>query len=262
MIRRKLKVNKIKKGKTMKEKDFFDLTAQMEKECGDWEDSEGLSEKAIKELMKKVEALDAEEAAGTASKGTHFHMKKRYFFLLAAAMVLLLGMGAMGDQAWISQNEDMNRASEFTTKIDNEEKENVLLEEEAVYQEIAEELGIAPIRLGYIPDGMELDSYTVMESTGWAYVNYLYKDSLVSVQMTKKTKETSSNIQWDGEYEKLEDVSNSYGYDDCIEAYRVDEEYEKYIAGITYGNGYYRISGFSDKTEFLKILKEIYFKNL
>lgn len=246
----------------MKEKDFFDLTAQMEKECGDWEDSEGLSENAIKELMKKVEALDAEEAAGTASKETHFHMRKRYFFLLAAAMVLLLGMSAMGDRAWISQNEDMNRASEFTTKIDNEEKENVLLEEETVYQEIAEELGIAPIWLGYIPDGMELDSYTVMESTGWATVNYLYEDYSISVQMTKKTKESSSNIQWDGAYQKIEEISNDYGYGNCIEAYCLDEDYISYAAGITYGNGYYRISGFTDKTEFLKILQQIYFKNL
>lgn len=246
----------------MKEKDFFDLTAQMEKECGDWEDSEGLSEKAINELMKKVEALDAEEAEGTASQGTHFHMKKRYFFLLAAAMVLLLGMGAMGDRAWISQNEDMNRASEFTTKINNEEKESVLLEEEAVYQEIAEELGIAPIWLGYIPEGMVLDSYTVMESTGWAYVNYLYQGEMFSVQMTKKTEETSSNIQWDGSYEKIENITNDYGYEDCIEAYCVDKNNENYVAGIAYGNGYYRISGFSEKIEFLKILQQIYFKNL
>ncbi len=246
----------------MKEKDFFDLTAQMEKECGDWEDSEGLSEKAIKELMKKVEALDAEEAAGTASKGTHFHMKKRYFFLLAAAMVLLLGMGAMGDQAWISQNEDMNRASEFTTKINNEEKESVLLEEEAVYQEIAEELGIAPIWLGYIPEGMVLDSYTVMESTGWAYINYLYEGNVISVQMTKAAKEVSSNIQWDGEYEKLKDISNDYGYKEYMEAYCVDESNRNYVAGITYGNGYYKISGYFDREEFLKILQQIYFKNL
>lgn len=246
----------------MKEKDFFDLTAQMEKECGDWEDSEGLSEKAINELMKKVEALDAEEAAATASHGSHFHMKKRYFFLLAAAMVLLLGMGAMGDRAWISQNEDMNRASEFTTKIDNEEKENVLKEEEVIYQEIAEELGIAPIRLAYIPDGMVLDSYTIMESTGWAYINYLYCGEIFSVQMTKKTEETSSNIQWDGSYAKIENITNDYGYEDCIEAYCVDENNKNYVAGIAYGNGYYRISGFSDKTEFLKILQQIYFKNL
>lgn len=243
----------------MKQKDFFDLTAQMEQGCGDWENSEGLSEKGLKTLMMKVEALESEEER---SKTTHFRMKKRYVWMLAAALVLFLGMGAMGDRVWIADSDDMTRASEFTTKIDNEEKSNVLLEEEEIYQEIAEELGIAPIWFGYIPEGMELDSYMIMEGTGWAYVNYLYDGEMISVQMTKKIKETSSNIQWDGEVEYLKDISNDYGYEDCIEAYCIDEDYKKYIAGITYGNGHYRIFGFSDKTEFLKVLKEIYFKNL
>lgn len=243
----------------MKQKDFFDLTAQMEQECGDWENSEGLSEKGLKTLMMKVEALESEEGR---SKTTHFRMKKRYVWMLAAALVLLLGMGAMGDRVWIADSDDMTRASEFTTKIDNEEKSNVLLEEEEIYQEIAEELGIAPIWFGYIPEGMKLDSYTVMEGTGWAYVNYLYEGTMISVQMTKAAGEASSNIQWDGEYEKLEDISNDFGYDECIEAYCIDEGNEKYVAGITYGNGHYRIFGFSDKKEFLNVLKQIYFKNL
>lgn len=243
----------------MKQKDFFDLTAQMEQECGDWENSEGLSEKGLKTLMMKVEALESEEGL---SKTTHFRMKKRYVWMLAAALVLLLGMGAMGDRVWIADSDDMTRASEFTTKIDNEEKSNVLLEEEEIYQEIAEELGIAPIRFGYIPNGMELDSYMVMENTGWAYVNYLYDGMMVSVQMTKASKEVSSNIQWDGEYERLEEVFNDYGYENCIEAYCLDENSMEYIAGITYGNGHYRICGFSNEEEFLKVLKKIYFKNL
>lgn len=243
----------------MKQKDFFDLTAQMEQACGDWENSEGLSEKGLKTLMMKVEALESEEGR---SKTTHFRMKKRYVWMLAAALVLLLGMGAMGDRVWIADSDDMTRASEFTTKIDNEEKSNVLLEEEEIYQEIAEELGIAPIWFGYIPEGMKLDSYTVMEGTGWAYVNYLYEGTMISVQMTKAVGEASSNIQWDGKYEKLEDISNDFGYEDCIEAYCLDEENVSYAAGITYGNGYYRISGFVDKNEFFGILRQIYFKNL
>lgn len=243
----------------MKQKDFFDMTAQMELECGDWENAEGLSERGLKTLMMRVEALEAEDGN---PKITCFRMKKRYILLLAAALVLLLGMGAMGDRVWISDSDDLTRASEFTTKINNEEKASVLLEEEAIYQEIAEELGIAPIWFGYIPAGMELDSYTIMEGTGWAYVNYLYEGTMISVQMTKAMGEASSNIQWDGEYEKLENISNDFGYEDCIEAYCVDEDSTEYIAGITYGNGHYRIFGFLNKEEFLKVLRQIYFKTL
>ena len=61
---------------------------------------------------------------------------------------------------------------------------------EEIYQEIAETLGIAALRLGYCPDGMVLDSYMIMENTGWAYVNYLYEGETITIQMVKDYKET------------------------------------------------------------------------
>ena len=45
-----------------------------------------------------------------------------------------------------------------------------------------------------------------MEDTGWAYLNYLYEDKLISIQMAKNNIEISSNIQWDGEAKKIENV--------------------------------------------------------
>ena len=249
----------------MNQKDFLALADEMEKECGDWENSEGLSEQTLQELIAKVEAMDAKESENhdtKPEKGKHFRLKKRYILVLAAALILLMGIGVAGDRAWIADKEDLQRDTEVTTKVDNEEKENILLEEENVHLEISEKLGIVPMWLGYLPEGMELDSYTVMESTGWAYVNYLYKEKIISIQMIKKTGETSGNVQWDGEYRKLEEVQNAYGLEDVIEAYCIDEENQNYGASITYGNGYYNISGFFEENEFLDILNGIYFKKL
>lgn len=242
----------------MNQKDFFELADEMEKECGDWEHAEGLSEAALRELIAKVEAMDEKEQRNVRT----FRMKKRYLIVLAAALVLLLGMGVAGDRAWISDSRDLERQSEITTKVDNEEKADILLEEEEIYQEIAEKLGIAPMWLGYMPEGMVLDSYMLMENTGWAYVNYLYNGKIVCVQMAKENTELSGNVQWDGQYEKIEGISNVYGYKDNIQAYCIDEDNENYGANIRYGNGFYSISGFFEKTEFLEILNLIYFKNL
>lgn len=247
----------------MNQKDFFELAEEMEKECGDWENSEGLSEKTLKELIAKVEAMDAEESAEKASapeKGRHFRLKKRYIFVLAAALVLMMGMGVVGDRVWRADSDELTREDEVTTKVNNEDKESVLREEEAIYQEIAEKLGIAPLWLGYVPDGMELDSYTIMESMGWASVNYIYHDKVINLQMMKRSAESSANFQWDGDSRELENVSNEHGCE--IEAYCIDEENHNYTANITYGNGYYNISGFFEETEFLEILNWIYFKNL
>ena len=79
--------------------------------------------------------------------------------------------------------------------------------------------------------------------------------------MAKDNIEISSNIQWDGDSKKLENVENKYGYE--IEAYCVDEEHLNYGASLTYGNGYYNILCFDFSEEiFLEILNGIYFKSM
>ena len=245
----------------MKQKEFFDLAAEMEEKCGDWENSKGLSDEARARLLAKIDAMEAESADRTKEKSKVFRLKKRYIVVLAAALTLLMGMGVVGDRAWIADSSDLERESEVTTKVNNEEKNSILLEEEAIYQEIAEKLGIAPMRLGYLPKGTVLDSYTIIEDTGWAYLYYLYNDNLISVKMAKRMEESSSNIQWDGESRKLENVQNKYKNE--IEAYCVDEENLNYGANLTYGNGYYDIFGsFSSEEMFLEVLNGIYFKNM
>ena len=240
----------------MKQKEFFDLAEEMEKKCGDWENSEGMSKGAYEKLLREVERKEKQ-------KRPVKRIKKRYVVALAAALVLVMGMGVVGDRAWISDSSDLERETEVTTKVNNEDKDSVLREEEEIYQEIAEKLGIAPMRLGYIPEGMLLDGCQIMEGTGWVGLYYLYNNNVITVQMFKDSIENSSNVQWDGEAYELDNISNEFGYDEAIEAYCVDEEYRNYGANIKYGNGYYNIFGsFSSKSEFLEILNKIYFKNL
>ena len=245
----------------MKQKEFFDLAAEMEEQCGDWENSKGLSDETRASLMAKIDALDKESAKKAKEKTKIFRLKKRYIVVLAAALVLLMGMGVVGDRAWIADSSDLERESEVTTKVNNEEKDSIVYEEDAIYQEIADKLGIAPMWLGYKPEGMVLDSYTIMENSGWAYIYYSYDDLIITIQMAKRSKESSSNIQWDGGARKLDNIQNQYGYE--IEAYCVDEENSNYSAALTYGNGYYNIFGsFYSEEDILKILNGIYFKNM
>ena len=249
----------------MKEEIFYDLAAKLERECGDWENSEGMSKEAYDALMAKAAQMLEEQAPAKVKKPVAKKriLKKRYVIALAAVLALVMGTGVVGDRAWISDSNDLERETEVTTKVNNDEKDSSLLEEEVIYQEIAEKLGIAPIWLGYIPDGMVIDNYIIYEETGWAGIYYLYNDKVISLQMFKQSIENSSNIQWDGDAIKLNNVVNMHGYEENIEAYCVDEEHQNYGANITYGNGYYNIfSASCDKEEFLKILDGIYFKNL
>lgn len=243
----------------MKNREFFDLAADLEANCGDWENSKGLSQEAIDRVLAQAEILERQDGNYRQEKVPRVRIKKRYLAVLAAALVLLMGMGAVGDRAWIADSSDLERRTEVTTKINTEERDSQLREEEAIYQEIGEKLGIAPLWFGYMPEGMVLDSYTVMEGTGWAYVNYIYNANLVSVQMMKRAEDSSNNVQWDGNAEELEFVSDWYE----VKAYRLKEDPVKYAANITYGNGYYNVWGaFSDQEEFFAVLEKIYFKTL
>ena len=238
----------------MNQKDFNDLAAGMEEKCGDWKNSKGFSPEARAELLAKVDEMERK-------KVKVFRKKKRYVVALAAVLVLLMGTGVVGDRAWIAGSSDLERESEVTTKVNNDEKDSVLLEEEVINQEIAEKLGIVPLWLAEIPNGMVLDSYIVMEDTGWANIYYVYNEKVISIQMFRDSREGSTNVQWDGDSYELENVENDFGYAEMIEAYCVDEEHQNYGANISYGNGYYNIFGsFDEKEDFFKILKGIYFK--
>ena len=237
----------------MNQKDFNDLAASMEEKCGDWKNSKGFSPKARAELLAKVDEMERK-------KVKVFRMKKRYVVALAATLVLLMGTGVVGDRAWIAGSSDLERESEVTTKVNNDEKNSVLLEEEVINQEIAEKLGIVPLWISEIPEGMVLDSYVIMEDTGWAAVNYLYEEQLICIQMFRDSREGSTNVQWDGASYQLENVKNDFGYEDLIEAYCIDQVNQNFGASVNYGNAYYKISGSLNESEFLKILKGIYFK--
>ena len=146
----------------MKRNEFNDLAAEMEAACGDWENSDGLSEKALSELIAKVEAMDAEASGPKREEPTlkskkKFRLKKRYIFVLAAALVLVMGTGVVGDRVWISDSRDMERESEITTKVNNEDKESVPYQEDEVYQEIADKLFIKFRLKNHLP--LTLDSY-------------------------------------------------------------------------------------------------------
>lgn len=232
------------------------LAEEAERECGDWESSEGLSGQARRELFARIVAEEAEN-----EKVRSFRLRKRYLPAVAAVLALMCGMGAVGSRVWRSEHADLERECGVITKVNNETKEAVLLEEEELCQEIEEKLGIAALRLGYMPGDMALDGVSIRENVGWAALYYLYDGNTISVKMSKKSLESSANVQWDGIYRKLEMDTSFFGYE--VEAYCVDEKEHNYGANILYGNGYYEISGeFEDENEFFRILKKIYFKKV
>lgn len=244
-----------------KQIDLKKLSEAMEKECVGWETEEGLSEETRKQLLEKVMEAEIQKEAEKHFRREKGRMRIRYVACTIALLVMVMGMGVLGERIWKMQGTSSVQDGELSTVISNGAQENLVMEDEKMYQEIKDALGIAPMQFGYVPEGMALKTYRISEETGWACVEYIYQEQYVYVQMCKHDKESLGNIQWDGSARKLGLEQEDLLYD--IEAYCVDLENNNYGAMIHYGDAYYDIQGrFEDENVFLEILYGIYFENL
>ena len=136
----------------------------MQREMDEWleqkidEDLDAWAEERMKMLMESEELQDIHMPEDSLEK---LHQKinarkkkllgrKRIHMLVAAAAVMtaLLGVGLVGSgkkvyEPKVTQNA---RGDEITTKINNEEMMTSQYDEEAVCQEIQDELGVLPIQ--------------------------------------------------------------------------------------------------------------------
>ena len=244
-----------------KQIDLKKLSEAMEKECIGWEMEEGLSEEVRRQLLDKVKEAEMRKEAEKRFRREKGRMRVRYIACTIALLVMAMGMGVLGERIWKMQGRSSVQDGELSTVIGNGEQENSVSEDEKMYQEIKAALGIAPMQFGYVPEGMRLKTYRISKETGWAYIEYIYQEQYVYVQMCKYDNESEGNIRWDGSAKALDLEQEKLLYD--IEAYCVDLENDNYGAIIHYGDAYYDIQGrFEDKKIFFLILYEIFFENL
>ena len=135
----------------------------------------------IKEYEK--EKAEEEEILKLPEKKVVYHKKKkiRWFFILAAVFVLVLGVGmtSVGSKSYWKVLLDVFRGEE-TAKIidveDMEKKETEDIDEVFGYQEIKEKLGITPVRIRYKPELMVLKEYEIDENLRMARLLFEYDD--------------------------------------------------------------------------------------
>lgn len=195
-----------------------------------------------------------------------YHKKKkiRWFFILAAVFVLVLGVGmtSVGSKSYWKELLDVFRGEE-TAKIidveDMEKKETEDIEEVFVYQEIKEKLGITPVRIRYKPEMMELDSYEINDSLRMARLSYKYNNIYMRYTIYASDKDSS----WT-EKEEDEKVGEYVLFKENIEI-KVEEiqkpkqQQNTRIARFEYQGIHYELKGEMKREEFDKILENLYF---
>lgn len=216
----------------------------------------------IKEYEK--EKAEEEEILKLPEKKVVYHKKIRWFFILAAVFVLVLGVGmtSVGSKSYWKELLDVFRGEE-TAKIidveDMEKKETEDIDELFLYQEIKEKLGIAPVEFRYKPKKMNIVDYEIDEQFGLVRLFFEYKSKHVMYTIYASEKD-SSWIEKDedkkvGEYVLVKDKVEIQ----VDEIQKPNQEEISRIAKFEYQGVQYELKGAMEKEEFDKILENLYF---
>lgn len=184
--------------------------------------------------------------------------------VLAAVLVLTFafGMGITGQKVYTPEAVVEHRDGEVIIKINNEKRIERDVEEEEIYQEIEERIGIFSLRFGYKPQGMELYKVEILEDVGEAKVQYLYKEQILNIYISRDFSESDITIKADGDGKVIDNVEifNLKKYIDVQEmTYKNGEK--GYLAKIIEDNISYFVESTITKEEFIKIISEVYIKN-
>lgn len=250
----------------------------MQREMDEWleqkidEDLDAWAEERMKMLMESEELQDIHMPEDSLEK---LHQKinarkkkllgrKRIHMLVAAAAVMtaLLGVGLVGSgkkvyEPKVTQNA---RGDEVATAVENTDYVNQKYDEEAVCQEIQDELGVLPIRFKYRPKNMNLTWYEINEDMGEAILEYSMGDKLLHVCIYEKNDDSTVGTQYDGIVLKTE-VLDSEAIEIPIYVIEGSDNGSYYAASFDYLNTYYSVSADVEETEFEKIIENILIKS-
>ena len=250
----------------------------MQREMDEWlkqkidEDLDAWAEERMKMLMESEELQDIHMPEDSLEK---LHQKinarkkkllgrKRIHMLVAAAAVMtaLLGVGLVGSgkkvyEPKVTQNA---RGDEVTTAVENVDHVDQQYDEEAVCQEIQDELGVLPVRFKYRPEGMQLVSYDISQVIGEVILEYSINNDYIHVYIFEKNENSTISSQYDGvvlEVETIESVGEE------VPLYEIEGSSEGTYYEITfdYLNTTYAISSTMKKEDFEKIIENILIKS-
>lgn len=195
--------------------------------------------------------------------GKKLRVRRRVAAAVAAIAVACVGMGLVGSGTKLYKPEilEVDLGNGKTTKIDNTETKESSYDEEVICQEIADKVGVVPVRLGYQPEGIYISEYWIKKDEKSALVCYQVEEDKLYICISKDVNNATINNQSDGIHSDTVEVI-SCGLEVKASEY-LDENGEiYYTTSFEYLNTYYSVVGVINKEEFIKILENIAIKNV
>lgn len=173
--------------------------------------------------------------------------------ILAAAFVGMLGVTAIGGKNYFFRGNEI----EIGVTIDNDKNLHYPGSLEDAYTQIEEELNIQPLKMVYIPDGMQLILLDIKEDRAVLAFDYsgkiihfvqerMYDEASVGINSDRSALDESIYNKW---------ISKEFE----IEEEKLDDGVSGYAATLTVESSRYRIIGQLEKQEFIKIIESLSF---
>ena len=220
--------------------------------------------KEDRESYFRWRAAEEKKKAKKARKRFHFPRKKRAVFVVAATMVLVLGIGmtSLGGRPYWLKVADLVLGNENTVKVNTEGEdrlETTKVDEKEAYEQIKEELGIEPVQLQYMPAGMEFDRCVIEKELGTAKLLYLYQEQILEYEICYQYSDVARSISTEDNllqsYKKEKDVVEI-----SIREFQV-ESIEQSMYSVTFERQdvLYRLRGIINREEMEKIVENLFF---
>ena len=220
--------------------------------------------KEDRESYFRWRAAEEKKKAKKARKRFHFPRKKRAVFVVAATMVLVLGIGmtSLGGRPYWLKVADLVLGNENTVKVNTEGEDRIettKVDEKEAYEQIKEELGIEPVQLQYMPAGMEFDRCVIEKELGTAKLLYLYQEQILEYEICYQYSDVARSISTEDNllqsYKKEKD-----GVEISIREFQV-ESIEQSMYSVTFErqNVLYRLRGIINREEMEKIVENLFF---
>lgn len=236
-----------------------------------------VTEEMDQSLMQKIKEYEEERAFENLSEddqeavrlGRKLQEKRkrksprRYLAVAAVAiMVMAFGITSMGGPERIVTMVKQMMGGRENIRIESEDEnrpDNGTFDEEAVYEQIKDELGVEAVRLRGLPEGTEFIKGVVMRDAQRATLAYQIKDNVLAYEMTVNYSETS--FGYDIEDELLSEyIMHLEGTDIYVKQYKVEESGDViFTAQFEVNKVAYLLSGDVSKSDFELILKNLHF---
>lgn len=255
----------MKELKKLSLKEEVDRQAQkIEEEVRNRDDLDDIkvSEDMETSLFNKIQEYEYDKRI---KKVVHRSRKKRRLFLaLAAVLILVCGsvITGTGSKSYWKVLMEQIAGDERASHIDVEEMESQEtedLDEVQVFNKIRKEVGILPVRFGYIPRNMFFIRYEVDQEQNRAVLFYKYESQVIQYSMYMNDAESSYGRT---EIDTLTDEYEIVLEDNIcvsVKEYAINNHKNRYVAEFEYMDAQYQLMGCMEKQEFNKMIENLFF---